>query len=67
MLVTVEDTGSGYDSEEELRKKMAGEDNEPHIGLSNVRIRLAEMCGGSLDIAKRPAGGTIVTLVIPLG
>ena len=67
VLVTVEDTGCGYDSEEELRKKMAGEDNETHIGLSNVQSRLAEMCGGSLDIAKRPAGGTIVTLVIPLG
>lgn len=45
---------------------MTGEDNETHIGLSSVQSRLAEMCGGTLSIAKRPEGGTIVTLAIPL-
>lgn len=65
VIITVEDTGSGFDSEEDLRKKMAGEDNETHIGLSSVQSRLAEMCGGTLSIAKRPERGTIVTLAIP--
>ena len=66
VLITVEDTGTGFDSEEDLQKKLSGKDDEPHIGLSNVQSRLSEMCGGTLTIAKRPEGGTIVTLAIPL-
>ena len=36
-----------------------------HIGLSNVRERLKNMCNGSLTIAEREGGGTVVTMIIP--
>ena len=56
-VITVEDDGPGVGP--------AGEDSETHIGLSNVRQRLELMCGGTLDIAPRPGGGTVVTVTIP--
>ncbi len=55
--ITVEDDGPGYFP--------AAEDGKPHVGLQNVRDRLAMMCGGTLTIAQRPGGGTEVTVRIP--
>jgi hypothetical protein len=40
-------------------------DNKEHIGLSNVRKRLAEQCGGSLEILSVIGTGTTVTIRIP--
>ena len=41
------------------------DDNEPHIALANIRERLKMMCKGTLKIAPRQEGGTVVTVVIP--
>ncbi|MBR0414944.1 MAG: histidine kinase [Clostridia bacterium] len=41
------------------------DDNEPHIALANIRERLKMMCEGTLEIAPREGGGTVVTVVIP--
>lgn len=53
--ITVEDTGPGYDP---------AEDCEPHATLENIRQRLRSMCGGTLQITPREAGGTRVTIYI---
>lgn len=36
-----------------------------HIGIENVRGRLAALCGGTLDIHSAPDKGTAVTITIP--
>ena len=54
--IIVEDDGTGYDPTP---------DGGIHVGLGNVRERLTMMCGGSLDIAPRPSGGTVVTVFVP--
>ena len=51
--LTVEDDGSGFS---------ITVDAETHVALDNVRSRLA-MNGGTLSIAPRAAGGTVVTVV----
>ena len=54
--VTVEDTGPGYSPLE---------DDRPHFALDNIRERLKTMCGGTLEIEQREAGGTKVTIFVP--
>ncbi len=54
--ITVEDTGPGF---------AANRNDEPHIALANVKERLEMMCGGTLTIAPREGGGTVVTVLIP--
>lgn len=53
--ITVDDSGPGY---------QPADDNEPHIGLDNVRERLKMMCKGDLTISRRDCGGMIVTIRI---
>lgn len=36
-----------------------------HVGLSNVRKRLALMCGGTMDIKSAPGEGALVKISIP--
>ena len=55
--LTVEDTGPGFSP---------SDDDEPHIALDNIRRRLEAMCGGTLEISQREAGGTKVTVFLPL-
>ena len=54
--VTIEDTGPGF---QQLKY------DEPHITLNNIRQRLRTMCGGTLEIEPREAGGTKVTMYVP--
>lgn len=61
-----EDTGTGFDAEDTEKKKTDGKNSDPHIGLENVKTRLAEMCHGTLKISPRENGGTIVTITVPL-
>ena len=56
--IIVEDNGAGYDPRP---------DSEVHVGLQNVRERLAMMCGGTLEIGPKEGGGTVVTIHIPQG
>ena len=41
------------------------DDNEPHIALNNIRLRIEMMCKGTLTITPRTGGGTVVTVFIP--
>lgn len=54
--IVVEDDGAGY-------KPSA--DSRQHTALSNISQRLNMMCGGSLTIAPRESGGTVVKITIP--
>ena len=54
--IIVEDTGPGFDPSDK---------SVPHIALKNIQQRLEMMCGGSLTIAPRREGGTIVKVTIP--
>ena len=54
--ITVEDTGPGYAPTDE---------DAPHFALDNIRERLKTMCGGTLEIEPREAGGTKVTIWVP--
>ena len=54
--IIVEDTGLGY----------APTDDAPQFALDNIRERLKTMCSGTLSIEPREAGGTKVTVFVPL-
>ena len=54
--ITVEDTGPGY---------APSDADAPSFALDNIRERLKTMCGGTLEIEPREAGGTKVTFFVP--
>ena len=58
--ITVTDNGPGFDP-----NKLPKDQGRSHIGLRNVRDRLAQMCGGTMNIASAPGKGTRVTITIP--
>ena len=54
--IIIEDTGPGYAPQEK---------HESQIALDNIRDRLNVLCGGTLEIMSRDAGGTKVTIFVP--
>ena len=64
-VIIVENTGADFpvESFNESRSSLV-KDNDSHIGLDNIKSRLAFSCGGSLKLSKRPNGGTIATICI---
>ena len=54
--IVVENTGLDY---------QPCDDSEPHTALSNIQQRLAMMCKGTLTIAPREGGGTVVKVTVP--
>lgn len=59
--IVVADDGPGFDPDAPL------DNTRPHVGLSNVRERLALVCDGSLHIDTAPGRGCRVTIRIPKG
>lgn len=68
-VVEVEDDGKGFDvsglnleddPDEDLR--ILDNTADSHIGLKNIRFRVHEITGGSMDIKSRPGEGTKVTV-----
>ncbi len=57
--VSVADDGVGFDP------SRPPSDGRPHLGIANVRFRLAALCGGALSIHSRPGGGTVAVIEIP--
>ena len=57
--ITVTDNGVGYDVNKPDR------DTKIHIGINNVKQRLKEQCGGTLEISSEPEKGTIAVIKIP--
>ncbi len=56
-VIVVEDNGTGFDP---VKK------SEAQSALRNIRQRLELMCGGTLEMASKDDGGTVVTIRIPL-
>ena len=56
--VSVEDDGLGFDTSELL-------DDRKHVGIRNIRERLAAMVGGTLEIESTVGVGTKVLITIP--
>lgn len=57
--VAVSDDGVGYDP------SVVQDDGRSHIGIDNVRSRLASMMGGRLNITSQQGAGTTATIIIP--
>ena len=58
--VVVTDDGPGFDP-----SKPAVDQTRPHIGIQNVRERLASLCGGTLRIDSVVWQGTVATIILP--
>ncbi len=58
-IITVSDDGAGFDPDR------PPQDGRSHVGIENVRSRLASACGGALDIQSTVGVGTTVTLRLP--
>ena len=56
--ITVEDDGVGFNPNKEF------DSSREHIGMANVRTRLAALCGGSLTVRSTPGVGTRVEIII---
>ncbi|MDY3867869.1 MAG: histidine kinase, partial [Pyramidobacter sp.] len=56
-IISVADDGVGFDTDTISSSR--------RIGLSNVRGRLASICGGRMEISSAPGEGTTVTVLIP--
>ena len=56
--ITIADTGVGFEPDNYM------EDGKPHVGIRNVRDRLQNMVGGSLDITSSK-NGTVAVVTIP--
>ncbi len=57
--VSVRDDGPGFDP------ARLPDDGEVHVGIENVRERLAQVCGGTLVIDSAPGQGTTATIRLP--
>lgn len=59
-VVEVSDDGVGF-----AENASASGDGRAHIGIRNVRARLAEGCRGTLEVQSAPGVGTTATIRIP--
>lgn len=57
--IIVSDTGAGFDVERYM------DDGKVHVGLMNVRQRLASRMNAMVDVDSTPGNGTTVTVTIP--
>lgn len=58
-IISVIDDGAGFDPQ------VTEQPERSHIGIANVRERLATMCGGTLQIDSVIGKGTTATITIP--
>ncbi len=58
-IIGIIDNGVGFDPDEKIA------DGGTHVGIENVRNRLAGMCNGRLEIKSTPGAGTEVMIYIP--
>ena len=58
--ITVTDTGPGFDPDNPPEKQ-----GRTHVGVQNVRERLASLCGGTLTIMSEIGRGTTATISLP--
>lgn len=56
-IIEISDDGVGFDTNTAPK--------EGAVGIKNVRFRLENMVGGSMDVKSSPGVGTTVTIAIP--
>ena len=59
VYITVCDNGMGFAPD------TLPEDGREHIGIENVRARLAAFCGGTLTVKSQPGEGTAAEIILP--
>lgn len=59
--VTISDDGVGFGKDD----KPDEFDGRMHVGIPNVRSRLANVCGGTLSVTSEPGKGTVSEIFIP--
>lgn len=57
--VVICDDGAGFDMDQKI------EDGREHVGIQNVRTRLKDMCGGTLEVSSTPGKGTCAVITLP--
>ena len=57
--VMIEDDGAGFDISQSM------DDGKIHVGIQNVRSRLKDMCGGTLEVSSTPGQGTRIVITLP--
>jgi sensor histidine kinase YesM len=62
IVITVIDDGVGFNADGNY-----GQGDRLHVGIDNVRSRLASMCRGTLSIESKQGTGTTVVITIPRG
>lgn len=60
--VVISDDGVGFDPLAPVK-----EDGKSHVGMINVRSRLKQMCGASMELVSSPGNGCITTIIFPGG
>ena len=60
LRLVIADNGMGFDPD--AVRSTGG----THIVISNVRERLAKLCGGTMEINSKPGEGTRIVLTIPI-
>lgn len=58
--VVIEDDGVGFDP-----AAPAKEDGRSHVGMINVRNRLMQMCGATMEVETSPGNGCKTTIIFP--
>lgn len=58
-VITVMDNGVGFQPEQKPS------DQQPHVGIENVKNRLKWLCNGRLSITSSPGNGTAVEIWLP--
>lgn len=59
--VSVSDDGVGFDKDDPTCES----EGRRHVGIKNVRERLASVCGGTLSITSEPGKGTVSEIFVP--
>ncbi|WP_418831224.1 sensor histidine kinase [Paraeggerthella sp.] len=60
-VITVSDDGAGFEATDPSAR-----DERAHVGIANVRVRLAECCQGTLEVRSSRNEGTVATIRVPL-
>lgn len=61
-FVKVSDDGVGFDPHDMKQ----GSSGRKHVGIENVKNRLASTCGGTLSVTGEPGRGTVSEIFIPI-
>lgn len=59
--VVIRDNGTGFDPD-----ALPEDDGKSHVGMANVKARLAQMVGGTMTVESAPGNGTTATICVPV-